>query len=469
MKIEQIYTGCLSQGAYYIESNGEAAIIDPLREVAPYIEKAKKNNASIKYIFETHFHADFVSGHVTLAKETGATIVYGPQATTGFDALIAKDQQEFKIGAISLTVLHTPGHTMESTTYLLRDENEKDIAIFSGDTLFLGDVGRPDLAQKAADFTQEDLAGILYESLRKKIMPLADDVLVYPAHGAGSACGKNLSKETVGTLGEQKKTNYALRADMTKEEFIKEVTDGLLPPPQYFPLNVKMNKEGYEDIQTVLESGTKPLSAEAFEVAANETAAIVLDVRHQDDFAKGHIPQSIFIGIDGGFAPWVGAMVGNVAQPILLVTPEGREEETVTRLARVGFDNTLGFLKGGIEAWKNADKQVDVVEGIDADELKNIIEKNKIEIFDVRKPGEYLSEHITEAHNTPLDFINDHMSEFPSNKPFYIHCAGGYRSMIAASILKSRGIHNLIDVKGGFGKIKESGIEISDYVCPSTL
>jgi glyoxylase-like metal-dependent hydrolase (beta-lactamase superfamily II)/rhodanese-related sulfurtransferase len=469
MKIEQIYTGCLSQGAYYIESNGEAAIIDPLREVAPYIEKAKKNNASIKYIFETHFHADFVSGHVTLAKETGATIIYGPQATTGFDALIAKDQQEFKIGAISLTVLHTPGHTMESTTYLLRDENEKDIAIFSGDTLFLGDVGRPDLAQKAADLTQEDLAGILYESLRKKIMPLADDVLVYPAHGAGSACGKNLSKETVGTLGEQKKTNYALRADMTKEEFIKEVTDGLLPPPQYFPLNVKMNKEGYEDIQTVLESGTKPLSAEAFEVAANETAAIVLDVRHQDDFAKGHIPQSIFIGIDGGFAPWVGAMVGNVAQPILLVTPEGREEETVTRLARVGFDNTLGFLKGGIEAWKNADKQVDVVEGIDADELKNIIEKNKIEIFDVRKPGEYLSEHITEAHNTPLDFINDHMSEFPSNKPFYIHCAGGYRSMIAASILKSRGIHNLIDVKGGFGKIKESGIEISDYVCPSTL
>ena len=469
MKIEQIYTGCLSQGAYYIESNGEAAIIDPLREVAPYIEKAKKNNASIKYIFETHFHADFVSGHVTLAKETGATIVYGPQATTGFDSLIAKDQQEFKIGAISLTVLHTPGHTMESTTYLLRDENEKDIAIFSGDTLFLGDVGRPDLAQKAADLTQEDLAGILYESLRKKIMPLADDVLVYPAHGAGSACGKNLSKETVGTLGEQKKTNYALRADMTKEEFIKEVTDGLLPPPQYFPLNVKMNKEGYEDIQTVLESGTKPLSAEAFEVAANETAAIVLDVRHQDDFAKGHIPQSIFIGIEGEFAPWVGAMVGNVAQPILLVTPEGREEETVTRLARVGFDNTLGFLKGGIEAWKNADKQVDVVEGIDADELKNIIEKNKIEIFDVRKPGEYLSEHITEAHNTPLDFINDHMSEFPSNKPFYIHCAGGYRSMIAASILKSRGIHNLIDVKGGFGKIKESGIEISDYVCPSTL
>lgn len=469
MIIEQIYTGCLSQGAYYIESNGEAAIIDPLREVAPYIEKAKKNNASIKYIFETHFHADFVSGHVTLAKETGATIVYGPEAKTGFDALIAKDQQEFKIGAISLTVLHTPGHTMESTTYLLRDEKNKDIAIFSGDTLFLGDVGRPDLAQKAADLTQEDLAGILYESLRKKIMPLADDVLVYPAHGAGSACGKNLSKETVGTLGEQKKTNYALRADMTKDEFVKEVTDGLLPPPQYFPLNVKMNKEGYEDIKTVLESGTQPLSVEAFEVAANETGAIVLDVRHQDVFVKGHIPQSVFIGIDGGFAPWVGALLGNVAQPILLVTPKGREEETVTRLARVGFDNTIGYLEGGIDAWKKEGKLVDTIEGIEPETLKKQMEDNELEIFDVRKPNEFLSEHVPMAQNTPLDFINDHMSEFPQKNAFYLHCAGGYRSVIAASILKSRGIHNLIDIKGGFAKIKESGIKVSDYVCPSTL
>ena len=469
MIIEQIYTGCLSQGAYFIESNGEAAIIDPLREVAPYIEKAKKNNASIKYIFETHFHADFVSGHVTLAKETGATIVYGPEAKTGFDALIAKDQQEFKIGAISLTVLHTPGHTMESTTYLLRDEKNKDIAIFSGDTLFLGDVGRPDLAQKAADLTQEDLAGILYESLRKKIMPLADDVLVYPAHGAGSACGKNLSKETVGTLGEQKKTNYALRADTTKDEFVKEVTDGLLPPPQYFPLNVKMNKEGYEDIKTVLESGTQPLSVEAFEVAANETGAIVLDVRHQDVFVKGHIPQSVFIGIDGGFAPWVGALLGNVAQPILLVTPKGREEETVTRLARVGFDNTLGYLEGGIDAWKKEGKLVDTIEGVDPETLKKQMEDNELEIFDVRKPNEFLSEHVPMAQNTPLDFINDHMSEFPQKNAFYLHCAGGYRSVIAASILKSRGIHNLIDIKGGFAKIKESGIKVSDYVCPSTL
>jgi hydroxyacylglutathione hydrolase len=467
MIIEQIYTGCLSQGAYYIESNGEAAIIDPLREVSPYIEKAKNNKATIKYIFETHFHADFVSGHVTLAKETGATIVYGPMAKTGFESMIASDQQEFKIGALTLTVLHTPGHTMESTTYLLSDVSKKDIAIFSGDTLFLGDVGRPDLAQKSADMTQEDLAGILFDSLRKKIMPLADDLLVYPAHGAGSACGKNLSKETVGTLGDQKKTNYALRADMTKEEFIKEVTDGLLPPPQYFPLNVKMNKEGYEDIDTVIKTGTRPLSPQAFEVAANETGAIVLDVRHQNDFAKGHIPQSIFIGIDGGFAPWVGAMIGDVKQPILLVTPEGREEETVTRLARVGFDNTLGYLNGGISSWKKNGKTIDTVEGIDVESFKPLAENSTI--FDVRKPGEYLSEHLVNANSTPLDFLNNHMSEFPSKGNFYIHCAGGYRSMIAASILKSRGIHNLIDVRGGFSEIKEGGMKVSDYVCPSTL
>jgi len=467
MIIEQIYTGCLSQGAYYIESNGEAAIIDPLREVSPYIEKAKNNKATIKYIFETHFHADFVSGHVTLAKETGATIVYGPMAKTGFESMIASDQQEFKIGALTLTVLHTPGHTMESTTYLLSDVSKKDIAIFSGDTLFLGDVGRPDLAQKSADMTQEDLAGILFDSLRKKIMPLADDLLVYPAHGAGSACGKNLSKETVGTLGDQKKTNYALRADMTKEEFIKEVTDGLLPPPQYFPLNVKMNKEGYEDIDTVIKTGTRPLSPQAFEVAANETGAIVLDVRHQNDFAKGHIPRSIFIGIDGGFAPWVGAMIGDVKQPILLVTPEGREEETVTRLARVGFDNTLGYLNGGISSWKKNGKTIDTVEGIDVESFKPLAENSTI--FDVRKPGEYLSEHLVNANSTPLDFLNNHMSEFPSKGNFYIHCAGGYRSMIAASILKSRGIHNLIDVRGGFSAIKEGGMKVSDYVCPSTL
>ena len=469
MIIEQIYTGCLSQGAYFIESNGEVAIIDPLRETTPYIEKAKKNNAKIKYIFETHFHADFVSGHVTLAKETGATIVYGPLAKTSYDSLIAKDQQVFKIGEITLTVLHTPGHTMESTTYLLRDAKNKDIAIFSGDTLFLGDVGRPDLAQKAADMTQEDLAGILFDSLRKKIMPLADDVFVYPAHGAGSACGKNLSKETIGTIGDQKKTNYALRANMSKEEFVKEVTNGLLPPPQYFPLNVKMNKEGYTDIGEILENGTKPLTPEDFEVIANETNALILDVRHQDDFTKGHIPQSIFIGIDGGFAPWVGALIGNVKQPILLITPKGREKETVTRLSRVGFDQTLGYLNKGIEAWTKAGNAIDTIDGIEVTDLKSLKEQKVLNIFDVRKPGEYSLEHLDEAHSTPLSFINDYMDVFPKNEPFYLHCAGGYRSVIAASILKSRGIHNLIDVKRGFAAIKSEGMKISEYTCPSRL
>jgi glyoxylase-like metal-dependent hydrolase (beta-lactamase superfamily II) len=461
MIIEQIYTGCLSQGAYYIESNGDAAIIDPLREVAPYIEKAKKNKAAIKYIFETHFHADFVSGHVTLAKETGATIVYGPEAKTSYNSLIAKDHQEFKIGNITLTVLHTPGHTMESTTYLLRDQNEKEIAIFSGDTLFLGDVGRPDLAQKAANISQEELAGILYESLWEKIMPLPDDVLIYPAHGAGSACGKNLSKETVGTLGEQKRKNYALREDMTKEEFISEVTKDLLPAPKYFPLNVKMNMEGYEHINTVLESGAKSLSLNEFEAIANENEAIVLDVRNQNEFAKGHIPKSIFIGIDGGFAPWAGSIIGDISQPILLITPKGREKETVIRLARVGFDNTLGFLEGGTEIWDKAGKNLDSVNSVDTDILKQLMERDNIKIFDVRKPQEYQSEHVTNAFSTPLDFINDHLSEFPSNLPFYVHCAGGYRSMITASILKRMEIHNIIDIKGGFTKIKRTGIEVS--------
>ena len=468
MKIEQIYTGCLAQGAYYIESNGEAAIIDPLREVDPYIKTAKENGAKIKYIFETHFHADFVSGHLTLSKETGAPIVYGPTAEPSFDAIIAEDGQEFQLGNITIVALHTPGHTMESTTFLLRDEQGKDHAIFSGDTLFLGDVGRPDLAQKAAHMTQEELAGTLFDSLRTKIMPLADDVIVYPAHGAGSACGKNMMKETVDTLGNQKKMNYALRADMTRDEFIKEVTDGLLPPPQYFPLNVKMNKEGYEDIDKILERGTQALTPEAFEVAANETGAIVLDVRHQDDFAKGHVPRSIFIGLDGSFAPWVGALVADVKQPILLVTPEGREEETITRLSRVGFDHTLGYLKGGIDAWKAAGKEVDTVESVSAEELKKRIE-NGVPVYDVRKETEFQAEHVENAHLTPLDYINDHLSEFPEKETFYVHCAGGYRSMIASSILKSRGIHNLVDVAGGFADIKKAGIPVTDYVCPTTL
>ena len=460
MIIEQIYTGCLSQGSYYIESQGEAAIIDPLRETGPYIEKATKNNSQIKYVFETHFHADFVSGHISLAKETGATIVYGPKAETGFDALIAKDQQEFKIGDITLTVLHTPGHTMESTTYLLRDSSNKDVAIFSGDTLFLGDVGRPDLAQKSGKITQDDLAGILFESLRTKIMPLADDVLVYPAHGSGSACGKNLSKETVGTLGEQKKTNYALRADMTKKEFIREVTDGLLPPPQYFPLNVKMNKDGYKDIDKVLKTGTTALDPDSFEKLANQNRAIILDVRHQDDFAKEHIPQSIFIGLDGGFAPWAGTMIGDITLPILLITPNGREEETVTRLARVGFDNTLGYLKGGLKAWKKDKRVTDSINCISAKKFFELDENEELDIFDLRKQDEYASEHIPYSQNIPLDVINQNMNLLPKVSPFYIHCAGGYRSMIAASILKSRGIHNFIDVKGGLGAIKKTGIAL---------
>tara|TARA_R110002072_G_scaffold125944_3_gene262514 strand:- start:47782 stop:49164 length:1383 start_codon:yes stop_codon:yes gene_type:complete len=460
MTVEQIYTGCLSQGAYYVESDGVAAIIDPLRETKPYTDRATRDGAIIKYIFETHFHADFVSGHVSLSKATGATIVFGPNANPSFDALIANDGQEFPIGKVTIKVLHTPGHTMESTTYLLRDEHGKEHCIFSGDTLFLGDVGRPDLAQKGADLTQEDLAGYLYESLRNKIMPLPDDVIVYPAHGAGSACGKNMMKETVDTLGNQKKMNYALRADMTKDEFITEVTDGLLPPPSYFPLNVKMNKEGYDDINDVLDRGTKPLNAQEFEELANVTAALVLDVRHQKDFMESHIPQSIFIGIDGGFAPWVGAMIADVRQPILLITPEGREEETVTRLSRVGFDNTLGYLKGGIDAWIAAGKETDNMESVPASTLKDKLEQDA-EVFDVRKDGEWEGAHIPSAKHASLEFINQHLSKFPKEKPFYVHCAGGYRSVIAASILKARGYHNVIDVAGGFKAIKEAGIEVA--------
>ena len=469
MKVKQIYTGCLAQGAYYIESDGEVAIIDPLREVNPYIDKAKKDKAKIKYIFETHFHADFVSGHLTLAKETGAPIIYGPQANPDFESITAKDGQEFPLGNSTIVALHTPGHTLESTTYLLRDKTGKDIAIFSGDTLFLGDVGRPDLAQKGKDMTQEDLAGMLFDSLRNKIMPLSDDITVYPAHGAGSACGKNMMKETLDTLGNQKKINYALREDMTREEFIEEVTDGLLPPPKYFPLNVKMNKSGYDDIETVLDRGMKALTPEAYEVLANEADALILDVRHQDEFVKGHIPQSIFIGLDGGFAPWVGALIGDTSQPLLIIAPEGREEEAITRLSRVGFDNTLGYLKGGFDAWKKTGKEYDIISGVNAETLKTLIRDNTTSVFDVRKEGEYISEHILGAQNTPLDFLNDHLTQFPEKEPFYIHCAGGYRSVIAASILKKRGIHNFVDIKGGFKAIKEIGIKLTDYICPTTI
>ena len=469
MKIEQIYTGCLAQGAYYIESNGEVAIIDPLREVTSYIQKANAAGAKIKYIFETHFHADFVSGHVTLAQKTGADIIFGPNAKTSFNAIVAEDNQVFKLGNISITVLHTPGHTMESAVYLLKDELGKDHAIFSGDTLFLGDVGRPDLAQKMGELTEKDLAGFLYESLRTKVMTLADDVIVYPAHGAGSSCGKNLSKETVDTLGNQKVTNYALRADMSKEEFITEVTHGLLPPPSYFPLNVQMNKEGYDDFEEVLARSAQALSPEAFELAANETEAIVLDVRHQDAFAKGHIPRAIFIGLAGSFAPWVGVLIADIKQPILLVTEIGLEEEAITRLSRVGFDKTIGYLKGGFDAWKKASKEYDTVTSITANVLKELKEGATAPVFDVRKEGEFLSEHVLDAKHTPLEYLNNHLAAFPDEEIFYVHCARGYRSMIAASILKSRAIHNFINITGGFDAIKESEIKVSEFVCPSTL
>ena len=470
MKVEQIYTGCLAHAAYYIENNGEVAIIDPLREVQPYINRAKLDDAKIKYVFETHFHADFVSGHLDLKEKTGASIVFGPTAKPNYEAIVAEDGQIFEVGNYKIKVIHTPGHTMESTTYLLIDENGKEHGIVTGDTLFIGDVGRPDLAQKVAeDLTQEKLAGYLYDSLRTKIMPLSDDLIVYPNHGAGSACGKNMSKETTDTLGNQKKVNYALRADMTKEEFIEEVLDGLSEPPGYFPQNVMMNITGYESFDNVITKSNKPLSPEAFEAAANETEAIILDVRHQSEFVKGHIPRSIFIGIDGGFAPWVGALIVDVSQPILLVAPEGREEEVVTRLSRVGFDNVIGYLDGSFQSWKNSGKEYDTITSISAEEFANRFEDNKDVVFDVRKNGEFTAEHVDGAKSTPLDYINNYLQEFPDNKTFYVHCAGGYRSVIAASILKSRGIHNLIDVGGGYGAIKKTDIPVTDYVCPSTL
>jgi glyoxylase-like metal-dependent hydrolase (beta-lactamase superfamily II)/rhodanese-related sulfurtransferase len=467
MKIEQIYTGCLAQGAYYIESEGEAVIIDPLREVEPYLKKAEKDGARIKYVLETHFHADFVSGHLDLSKKTGAPIVYGPNANPDFEAHIAKDGEILNVGKLSIKVLHTPGHTMESTCFLLRDEAGKDVALFSGDTLFIGDVGRPDLAQKAAHMTQEQLAETLFDSLRTKIMSLSDEIVVYPAHGAGSACGKNMSKETSDSLGHQKMVNYALRADMTKEEFVKEVTDGLMPPPAYFPLNVAMNKQGYDSIDIVMQRGARALSPRAFEAAANETDALLLDTRAPQTFALGFVPNSINIGIDGSFAPWVGAMIPDLKQEILLITEPGREEETVMRLARVGYDHCLGFLEGGFEAWKNEGREVDQIESIDVEKLaERIANGQAANILDVRKPGEYEAEHLTLAETAPLDFLNESMLMIDKNKPYHIHCAGGYRSMIFISALKARGYDNLVDVAGGFAAIKKSGLfETTAFVC----
>ncbi|WP_200976147.1 rhodanese-like domain-containing protein [Echinicola sp. 20G] len=471
MKIEQIYTGCLAQGAYYIESNGEAAIIDPLREVDPYIQKAERNGAKIKYVFETHFHADFVSGHKDLAEKTGAKIVFGPtKAKLGFEAVVAKDGEEFEVGGVKIQVIHTPGHTMESSCYLLTNEEGKQEAIFTGDTLFIGDVGRPDLAQKVSeDLTQEKQAGHLYDSLRNKIMPLPDDLIVYPAHGAGSACGKNMSKETSDTLGNQKKTNYALQ-EMSKEEFVEKLINGLTPPPAYFPQNVMMNIQGYDSIDEVLKRGEQALSPDEFEATVNDTGAIMLDTRSPQVFAKGFVPNSINIGIDGSFAVWVGTMIPDVKQEILVIAEEGREEEVITRLARVGYDHAIGYLKGGFEGWEQSGKEVDAIESISADELADIKAKDsEVSILDVRKSSEFESEHVLGAINDPLDYINENMDTLDKNQTYYVHCAGGYRSMIFASIMRARGFENMIDVNGGFKSIKESGkFELTEFVCPTT-
>jgi glyoxylase-like metal-dependent hydrolase (beta-lactamase superfamily II)/rhodanese-related sulfurtransferase len=472
MIIEQIYTGCLAQGAYYIESSGEAVVIDPLREVGPYLERAHKSNARIRYVFETHFHADFVSGHLDLARHSGGTIVFGPAATPAFDAHVAKDKEILQVGAVSFEVIHTPGHTMESTCYLLRNEEGKPVALFTGDTLFIGDVGRPDLAQKvSADLDEEKLAGLLFDSLRHKIMPLSDEIIVYPAHGAGSACGKKMSKETYDTLGNQKKTNYALNPNLTREEFIHEVLTGLTPPPSYFPQNVLMNIKGYDSFHDVLKRGTRALEPAEFEAVANETDALILDTRDADIFSKGFIPNSINIGIDGSFAPWVGTLIPDVKQTLLLITGPGREEETVTRLARVGYDHAIGYLKGGFVAWKSSGYETDQIRRIHANELAEYLKSTPdIPVIDVRKKSEFESEHIVNAINAPLDYLNENMAMIPKTKTAFVHCAGGYRSMIFISALRARGYDQLIDVRGGFSAIKESGLfHITDYVCPSTL
>lgn len=468
MKIEQIYTGCLAQGAYYIVSNGEAAIIDPLRELGPYLDRLKEDNVTLKYIFETHFHADFVSGHVDLSKQTGAPIIYGPNAKPAFECIIATDEQVFELGNVKIKVLHTPGHTMESTCYLLIDENGKDHALFSGDTLFLGDVGRPDLAQKAADMTQEQLAGLLYESLTNKIMPLADDVIVYPAHGAGSACGKNMSKETVGSIGDQKQTNYALNQP-NKEKFIEAVTDGLLPPPAYFGANVAMNKSGIISFDEVMQKAMTALSPEAFETAAEATGALILDTRDAETFRQGFIPQSVNIGIKGDFAPWVGSLIGDVKQNLLLVTEPGMEEEVVTRLSRVGFDNVLGYIDGGFDTWKNAGKEVDTVTRITADEFAAQVKIGESKVIDVRKESEYAAEHVEDAYSKPLAYINNWVKDINPNEHFFLHCAGGYRSMIAASILQARGYRNFTEIAGGFGAIAKTDVPKTDFVCQSKV
>ncbi|MCX6317919.1 MAG: MBL fold metallo-hydrolase [Bacteroidetes bacterium] len=473
MTVEQIYTGCLAEAAYYIESNGEAAIIDPLRETKPYMDKAAQNGAVIKYIFETHFHADFVSGHIDLARKTGATIVFGPTATPGYDAYVAKDEEVMQLGNVQIKVLHTPGHTMESTTYLLIDEKGQMHAIFTGDTLFIGDVGRPDLVQKVkAEVTPEYLAGHLFDSLRNKLMPLPDDLIVYPGHGAGSACGKNMSRETTDTLGHQKKVNYALRADMTREEFIKAVTDGLVEPPQYFPLNVLMNlKGGMDSIDAIIAKGKRPLSAREFQAAWESTEALVLDTRNKEAFVEAHIPGSIFIGLDDNFAPWVGTLITDLKQPILFIADAKREEEVVIRLSRVGYDNAIGFLTGGIAAWKDAGFETESLKEISAEDFATLYEMDPVHInlLDARRKSEYDSEHLVGAQNFPLDFINHNMSQLKPTDKYYIHCAGGFRSVIMCSILLSRGYTKLVNIKGGYKALSQTGLQKTTYTEPVTM
>jgi hydroxyacylglutathione hydrolase len=470
MQIEQIYTGCLAQGAYYITSNGEAAIIDPLRETSPYVNRLQADNVKLKYIFETHFHADFVSGHLDLSNQTGASIVFGPSAKPDFEIISATDEQIFEVGNIKIKALHTPGHTMESTCYLLIDENGKEHALFSGDTLFIGDVGRPDLAQKAVSMSQDELAGILFHSLRNKVMTLADDVIVYPAHGAGSACGKNMSKETVSTIGEQKEKNYALRANMTEAEFITEVTDGLLPPPAYFGMNVAMNKKGIPSFENVLNNGMKEIDPKEFETIVEDSGALILDTRNSSDFAKGFVPQSINIGIVGDFAPWVGALIADVNQTIALITEFGKEEETVTRLSRVGFDNILGHLKGGFAAWESSGYEVDTVNRISAEQFEKEVIISENTIIDVRKEGEYEAEHLEDAFSKPLAYVNNWIKDIPANEHFFLHCAGGYRSMIAASILQARGYRNFSEIDGGYNAIaKTTELPRTNFICQSKV
>ncbi|WP_293299212.1 MBL fold metallo-hydrolase [Pedobacter sp. UBA4863] len=468
MTVEQIYTGCLAQGAYYITSKGEAAIIDPLRETQPYLARFEKDAVKLKYIFETHFHADFVSGHIDLSKKTNAPIVYGPTAAPEFEAIIATDQQVFEIGDVKIKILHTPGHTLESACYLLIDENGKETALFSGDTLFLGDVGRPDLAQKAANMSQEDLAGMLYESLYNKILPLANDITVYPAHGAGSACGKNMMKETVDTLGNQKKTNYALNQS-SKANFIAAVIDGLLPPPAYFGMNVAMNKKGYNSYDQVLATGLTALSPTAFETAAQNTGALILDTRSAAEFAQGFIPKAINIGLNGDFAPWVGAMVMDVKQAILLVTEPGKEEEAITRLSRVGFDHILGYLEGGFQTWLTEAKEIDTVNRITAEQFANEVKIGEHTVIDVRKESEYAASHVDDAYSKPLAYINQWINDIDPATHFYLHCAGGYRSMIAASILQARGYRNFSEITGGFNAIANTAVPKTDFVCQSKV